>query len=59
MTEYVPTRKDDELEATIGQLFHRMNDARESSAEHKMIVRQLTGVRKSSEIASLIFEESV
>ena len=56
MTEYVPTPEDDELEA-IGSLFHRMNAAREGSAEHRMIVRQLIGLRKSSEIACLIFEE--
>ena len=41
-----PTPEDDELEATIGQLFSRMENA-----------RQLVGLRKSSEIACLIFEE--
>ena len=56
MTEYVPTPEDDELEATIGRLFHRLEDAREGSAEYRMIVRQMHGLKKS-EIGGLIFEE--
>jgi hypothetical protein len=57
MTEYVPTPEDDELEATIGRLFDRLEDAREGSAEYRMIVRQLKGLREGSEVGSLIFEE--
>jgi hypothetical protein len=57
MTEYVPTPEDDELEDTIRQLFYRLKDAREGSAEYKMIVRQLRGLREGSEVGRLIFEE--
>ena len=57
MTEYVPTPEDDELEDTIRQLFYRLDDAREGSAEYKMIVRQLNGLRRGSQIGGLIFEE--
>jgi hypothetical protein len=34
-----------------------MEDAREGSAEYKLIVRRLTGLREGSEIGRLIFEE--
>jgi hypothetical protein len=57
MTEYVPSPEHDELEDTIRQLFHRMGNAREGSAEHKMIVRQLIDLREDSEVGRLIFEE--
>lgn len=57
MTEYIPTPEDDELEDTIGDLFYRLKRAREGSAEYKMIVRQLKGLQKGSEIGGLIFEE--
>jgi hypothetical protein len=57
MTEYVPSPGDDELEAIIQRLVYRLDDAREGSAEHKMIIRQLVGVRDSSELAGLIIEE--
>ena len=58
MTEqYVPTPEDDALEATIGRLFDRLEEVREGSAEYKMLVRQLHGLREGSEIAGLIFEE--
>jgi len=39
------------------RLVYRLDDAREGSAEHKMIIRQLVGVRDSSELAGLIIEE--
>ena len=57
MTEYEPSPEDDELEATITRLFHRLENAREGSAEHKMITRQLIGLREGSEVGRLIFEE--
>ena len=57
MTEYEPSPVDDELEATIRQLFYRMDDTREGHAEHKMIVRQLIGLREGSEVGRLILEE--
>ena len=47
----------DALEGTVRQLFYSLEDAREGSAEYKMIVRQLTGLREGSEIGCLIFEE--
>ena len=57
MTEYVPTPEDDAMEDAIRQLFYSLEDAREGSAEYKMIVRQLTGLREGSQIGRLIFEE--
>ena len=42
---------------TMTELVARMNAARRGSAEHRMIVRQLIGVRDSSELAGLIMEE--
>ena len=38
-------------------MFYRWEDAREGSAEYKMIVRQLTGLLEGSQIGRLIFEE--
>jgi len=46
-----------ELENTIRRLIALMDAAREGSAEYRMIVRQLIGVRDSSELPSLIIEE--
>jgi hypothetical protein len=49
---------DDErsLEATIRTLVYRLNDAREGSAEYRMIERQLIGLR-NSELGRLIIED--
>ena len=47
----------DALEDTFRQLFYSLEDVRECSAEYKMIVRQLTGLREGSEFWRLIFEE--
>jgi hypothetical protein len=44
------------LEATIGQLVERMETAREGSAEWRMVVRQLDGLRRS-QLAEQIMEE--
>jgi hypothetical protein len=46
-----------ELENTIRRLIALLDAAREGSAEYRMIVRQLIGVRDSSELPSLIIEE--
>ena len=46
-----------ELENTIRRLIALMDAAREGSAEYRMIVRQLIGVRDSSELPGLIIEE--
>jgi hypothetical protein len=43
MTEYVPSPEDDELEAIIQRLVYRLDDAREGSAEHKMIMTRHHG----------------
>ena len=53
------TKDDDELELknTIRQLIDRLEAARESSAEHRMILRQLTGVHDFSQLGRLIIEE--
>ena len=50
------------LELLLGKprsraVINRSRAAREGSAEYKMIVRQLTGLREGSEIGCLIFEE--
>ena len=34
-----------------------LDDVREGSTEHRMIVRQLIGLREGSEVGRLIFEE--
>ena len=47
----------EELEHTIWQLTQRLSAAREGSAEWRMIVRQLEGIRNSSELAGQILEE--
>lgn len=49
MTEYIPTPEDHELEAIIGRLFDRLEDAREGSAALRMVVRQLDGLRRSQQ----------
>jgi hypothetical protein len=46
-----------ELEQTIDRLVDRYHAAREGSAEHKMIIRQLQGVRDGSQLGGLILEE--
>ena len=43
-----------ETEAIIERLVQRLNAAREGSAEHRTIVRQLIGVREGSELGGLI-----
>ena len=47
----------DRLEALIRDLVDRLNDAREGSAEHRMVMRQLVGIRKGSELGGLIIQE--
>jgi len=51
------TYEDAELEATILALVKRKNAAREGSAEYRMALRQLTGLRYSRELAGPIIEE--
>jgi hypothetical protein len=50
---------DDEalLERTIAALVARKNAAREGSAEYRMALRQLTGLRYTRELAGPIIEE--
>jgi hypothetical protein len=52
-----PTDEDLELEATINRVMDRVGDVREGSAEYRMIVRQLIGLREGSQLGRLIFEE--
>jgi hypothetical protein len=52
-----PVETDDELEATIKQLVDRLDAVREGSAEYRMIIRQLTGLRDFSQLGGLIMEE--
>jgi hypothetical protein len=46
-----------ELENTIRRLIALLDAAREGSAEHRMILRQLACVRDSSQLAGQIMEE--
>ena len=49
----------DKLEALIQELVDRLDDAREGSAEHRMLQRQLVGIRDGSEgeLGMLIMED--
>ena len=47
----------EELEHTIWRLTQRLTAAREGSAEWRMIVRQLEGVRNGGKLAEQILEE--
>jgi hypothetical protein len=49
--------EEEELEATIRTLVYRLDDAREGSAEHRMIIRQLQGIRDFSQLGRLIIED--
>ena len=46
-----------ELENIIATLAYRLSLAREGSAEYRMIVRQLDGIRDRSQLAEQIMEE--
>jgi len=53
----IPKTDDEiELEEIVRQLAYRFRDAREDSAEYKMIVRQMEGIRRS-ELGGLLMEE--
>jgi hypothetical protein len=51
------TAEEIELEDIIRQLAYRLLDAREDSAEYKMILRQMEGIHHGSELGSRIIEE--
>jgi hypothetical protein len=57
--ELEPIKDDDELdlENTIRQLMERKDAARDGSAEHRMVIRQLDGLRGTSLLAEQIMEE--
>jgi hypothetical protein len=60
MTDYDPYNKTAEelqLEDTIRRLAYCLRDAREGSAEFKMIERQMEGIRHGSELGGLLMEE--
>jgi hypothetical protein len=57
MTEYVRTAEDDRLEGILRRLADRLDAVDEDSAEHKMIVRQMEGIRRDSELGRLLMEE--
>jgi hypothetical protein len=48
-----------ELGTLISELVHRYIQARDGSAEQRMVLRQLGGLRRTSEVAGLIIEEHV
>ena len=45
------------LEEVVSDLAYRRKDAREDSAEYKMIMRQMEGIRRGSELGLMILEE--
>jgi hypothetical protein len=51
------TAEEIELEGIIQRLVDRLDEVREDSAEHRMILRQLVGIRKTSQLGHLIIEE--
>jgi hypothetical protein len=54
----IPKTDDEiELEEIITQLDARLREVREGSAAHKMILRQLDGIRHGSELGGLLMEE--
>jgi hypothetical protein len=61
MAEYDPhapkCAEEIELIETVRQLAYRLRHAREDSAEYKMIVRQLEGIRRGSQLGGLLMEE--
>jgi hypothetical protein len=57
MQALVDAKRDPELEALAATLVARMKAAREGSAERRMAVRQLEGLRTSSQLAGEILEE--
>jgi hypothetical protein len=61
MTVYDPdvpkTDEEHELEAIVARLAYQLEDAREGSAEYKMIERQMDGIRHGSELGGLLMEE--
>ena len=50
-------RRELELEEVVRQLADRLDHAREGSAEYKMILRQMDGIRHGSELGGLLMEE--
>ncbi len=47
-----PVETDEALEATIKRLVDRLDEVHEGSAEHRMIIRQLIGLRTSANWAA-------
>jgi len=60
-TQYDPDapRSDEELalEEVVKDLAYRRKHADEDSAEYRMIERQMEGIRRGSELGSMILEE--
>src|SRR5260370_24110902 len=54
--EQPPDAEEEALEATIRRLAERRDAAREGSAEYRMVIRQLKGLR-NSQLAEQIMEE--
>ena len=57
MPKPTPVERDEELEAFIHDLIERLGDMPEGSAEQRMIVRQLQGIKATSEFGSLVIED--
>ncbi len=51
------TAEELELEQVVRRLAYRLRDAEEDSAEQRMILRQMDGIRHGSELGGLIMEE--
>ena len=50
-------RRSRQLEKLLAQVIERRDAAREDSAKHKMILRQMEGIRHGSELGGLLMEE--
>jgi hypothetical protein len=46
-----------ELEEVVRRLAYRLLEAREDSAEYRMIERQMEGIRHGSELGGLLMQE--
>ncbi|MDD1590662.1 hypothetical protein C7U85_16710 [Bradyrhizobium sp. WBAH42] len=51
------TAEEIELEDVIRRLVYRLDEVREDSAEARMILRQLEGIRRGSELFGLLMQE--
>jgi hypothetical protein len=51
------TDEERELEAILTRLAYRREEVREDGPEYRLIVRQMEGIRRGSELGGLLMEE--